>query len=826
MLNLSEYQKQPAKLADYLPWACLIAPGVVLNKDGSFQRTARFRGPDLGSATEEELVATCARINNALRRFGSGWALYFEACRHAAPDYPHSSFKDPAAWIVDQERRGQFESSEHHFESAYYLTFAYLPPADSAKRAESLLIEKPDDELTETASDHLTAFITESERCLDLMGSLFPLATFLDDTETLTYLHSCISPNKHQIDCPETPAYIDALIGGADLVGGLVPRLGGENLHMITVRGFPGESTPGILDELNSLGFSYRWMTRYLPMDKAEATKVIGKFRRQWFAKRKSVMSLLRESLFNETSALVDSDADNKALDADEALQDLGADHVSFGYLTTCIVVSHKDALIAEQQIRSIERIVNGRGFVSIHESVNAVDAWLGTLPGNPYANIRQPIIHTLNLTHLMPLSAIWAGPNRNEHLDDVPLLYATTAGHTPLRLVTHQGDVGHMLIVGPTGAGKSVLLSLLALQFRRYKDAQVFVFDKGRSARAATLALNGDYYDLGAENSIIFQPLKDIDDEAEIAWALDWILGLLRNEGLDTDPDIKEAVWTALLSLASAPTEQRTLTGLSALLQSNKLRQALQPYTLDGAYGHLLDGNTESLKTGDMQCFEMETLMHSKALVLPVLTYLFHRLEARFDGKPSLLILDEAWVFLDDPFFAERIREWLKVLRKKNVSVIFSTQSLADIASSDIAPALIESCPSRIFLPNDRAMEPQQAEIYERFGLNKRQIEIIASSTPKQDYYFQSRAGNRLFDLGLGEVALAFCGAGSESEHAGIDAVLETHGAEQFASEWLRAKSLNWAADLMSSEFNLNLDVEIPWQEDTKESEDICAAE
>jgi len=157
---------------------------------------------------------------------------------------------------------------------------------------------------------------------------------------------------------------------------------------------------------------------------------------------------------------------------------------------------------------------------------------------------------------------------------------------------------------------------------------------------------------------------------------------------------------------------------------------------------------------------------------------------------------------------------------------VIFSTQSLADIASSDIAPALIESCPSRIFLPNDRAMEPQQAEIYTRFGLNKRQIEIIASSIPKQDYYFQSRAGNRLFDLGLGEVALAFCGAGSESEHAGIDAVLEEHGPEQFANQWLRAKSLDWAADLMSAEFNLNTDNGLPWKTTAVESEDICAAE
>ena len=151
---------------------------------------------------------------------------------------------------------------------------------------------------------------------------------------------------------------------------------------------------------------------------------------------------------------------------------------------------------------------------------------------------------------------------------------------------------------------------------------------------------------------------------------------------------------------------------------------------------------------------------MERPALVLPVLTYLFHRLEHRFDGSPTLLILDEAWLFLDDPLFAARIREWLKTLRKKNVSVIFATQSLADIASSSIAPALIESCPSRIFLPNPRALEPGQQKFYSEFGLNKTQVSILAASTPKRDYYFQSRAGNRLFDLKLGPVALAFCGA------------------------------------------------------------------
>src|SRR5690606_30127056 len=140
---------------------------------------------------------------------------------------------------------------------------------------------------------------------------------------------------------------------------------------------------------------------------------------------------------------------------------------------------------------------------------------------------------------------------------------------------------------------------------------------------------------------------------------------------------------------------------------------------------------------------------------VLPVLSYLFHRLEERFDGRPTLLILDEAWLFLDHPLFAARIREWLKTLRKKNVAVVFATQSLADIAGSSIAPAIVESCPTRIFLPNDRAIEQQMRETYEHFGLNPRQIEIISQATPKRDYYAQTARGNRLFELGLGPLAL-----------------------------------------------------------------------
>jgi type IV secretion system protein VirB4 len=302
---------------------------------------------------------------------------------------------------------------------------------------------------------------------------------------------------------------------------------------------------------------------------------------------------------------------------------------------------------------------------------------------------------------------------------------------------------------------------------------------------------------DADSDETLAFQPLQAIDRAEERGWAAEWIAALLTHENVTVTPEIKDAVWSALVSLASAPPEERTLTGLVSLLQSNALKSALTPYTLEGPFGRLLDAAEADFRFGDVQCFETEELMRSAGAVAPVLTYLFHRLEDRFDGRPTLLILDEAWIYLDHPLFAARIREWLKVLRKKNVAVLFATQSLADIAGSPIAPTIIESCPQRIFLPNDRAIEPQSRAIYERFGLNERQIELVATATPKRDYYLQSRRGNRLFQLGLGPIALALCGTSDPASQKLIDTVLEQHGKKGFLRAFLRARGLDWAASL-----------------------------
>jgi len=803
VLSLAEYRPRADRLADHLPWAALVAPGVVLNKDGSFQRSFAFRGPDLESATEAELVSACARANNVLKRLGTGWALFFEAERREALGYPESVFPDAASWLVDQERRAGFEAEGQHFESIYHGTLAWLPPADSSDAAGRSLVERPDDAQGRDWRASLASFVAETDRMLDLLSGFMPEVRGLDDAETLTYLHATVSSRRHAVAVPETPIYLDALLADTPLVGGLEPRLGQTHLRTLTVLGFPNLSRPGILDALNHQDFGYRWVTRFLALDKTDATKALTKIRRQWFNKRKSITALLREVMYNQPVQLLDTDADNKVVDADLALQALGGDHVAFGYLTTTITVADADRARVEDKVRSVERIVNGLGFTCVRESLNAVEAWLSSLPGQAYANVRQPLVHTLNLAHLMPLSSVWAGPAGNRHLGGPPLLYAQTSGSTPFRVSTHVGDVGHMLVVGPTGAGKSVLLALIALQFRRYARGQVYIFDKGFSARAAVLAMDGAHHALGlgadGGETLAFQPLRQIDLPSERSWAAEWIAALLAHEKVTVTPEVKDAVWSALGSLASAPSQERTLTGLAMLLQSNALRTALTAYTLDGPYGRLLDAAEQNLALADVQCFETEALMGQSGVVAPVLTYLFHRLEERFDGRPTLLVLDEAWIFLDHPLFAARIREWLKTLRKKNVAVLFATQSLADIADSSIAPAIIESCQQRILLPNDRAIEPQSRAAYERFGLNDRQIELVSRATPKRHYYLRSARGNRLFELGLGPIALALCGASDPATQARIDALLAEHGAEDFAARFLEGAGLDWAANLLA---------------------------
>jgi type IV secretion system protein VirB4 len=321
-----------------------------------------------------------SRLNNALRRLESGWAIFVEAQRHSAGAYPPNIFPDVASGLVDAERKAQFEEAGAHCESSYYLTFLYLPPAEGTAKAERLLYESSNRTVDADAREVLRGFADRTSRILQLVEGFMPECAWLDDEETLTYLHSTVSTKRHRVRVPEIPMYVDALLADQPLTGGLEPMLGSAHLRVLTVVGFPTATTPGILDDLNRLAFAYRWSTRAIMLDKTDATRLLTRIRRQWFAKRKSVAAILKEVMTNEASALVDTDAHNKAMDADAALQELGSDQIGEAFVTATVTVWDGDPAAADEKLRLVEKVIQGRDFTCMVETINAIEAWLGSL--------------------------------------------------------------------------------------------------------------------------------------------------------------------------------------------------------------------------------------------------------------------------------------------------------------------------------------------------------------------------------------------------------------------------------------------------------------
>jgi type IV secretion system protein VirB4 len=319
-----------------------------------------------------------------------------------------------------------------------------------------------------------------------------------------------------------------------------------------------------------------------------------------------------------------------------------------------------------------------------------------------------------------------------------------------------------------------------------------VWFFDKGGSAKAATRAVGEAWYRLAAGGELALQPLRQIDDLGERAWATEWVLDLLEQEHVAVSPAVKDEVWQALTALASSPADYRSLTNLTQVLQSVELRQALQPYTLAGPFGSLLDGTRDPVEVQPWQCYELEALFEMPRVLPAVLSYLFHRTEMALDGAPTLIIVDEAGTSLDHPTFEKRIALWLTTLRKKNAAVLFATQSLGHVMKTDvegkptgIAATIIDCCPTRIFLANPHAQEPFVQALYMGMGLSERQCELLAHATPKKDYYFCSHQGQRLFQLELGPIALAVCGKSDPESLTRIDEVWREDPAT-FARRWL----------------------------------------
>lgn len=803
MLKLSDYRSSAKGLPDLLPYAALIAPGVVLNKDGSFLAAWEVRGQDTASSTPTELEGVSAQFNNAIKLLGSGWMLHMDAIRASHRAYPaqvESHFPDKITQMIDDERRELFSGvGGRCFSTSAVLSVSYKPNLQTARMAGTVQAGVASSSGLEKELERFQSTLEELEDALSAvlhMQRLNEYTASYDDGEDytqsdlLSHLQQCVSGVLHPLRVPETPMYLDALLGSEDLVGGIMPRLGSRYLTVLSIDGLPQESWPAMLAGLDSLPLEYRFSTRFICLDQYDAAKEINSYRKGW---RQQVYRFL-DQFFNNPNARANRDALIMAEDAETAMTEVQGGIVGAGYLTSSIVLMHENQEQIQEWARELRRSIQTLGFGCRIESINALEAWLGTHPGNGYANLRRPMVNTLNLADLLPLASVWTGspvcPCPFYPPDSPALSVLTTDKSTPFWFNLHVRDLGHTLIFGPTGAGKSTLLAFIAAQFRRYGDARLYVFDKGMSMYPLCHGAGGVHYNIGNTDQLAFAPLQHIGPDMENAWAEEWVASLMEMQKFVVMPAHRNAIHTAMRTLAANPEHLRSMTSFFHVVQDREIKEALQHYTRMGAMGRLLDADTDSLRLSPMMVFEIEELMNQgDQNLVPVLTYLFHRIEKSLDGRPTILVLDEAWIMLGHPVFRQKIREWLKVMRKANCAVVLATQSLSDAKNSGILDVLTESCLTKIYLPNRAAREEAQEALYISMGLNKTQLGIIAEGTPKRDYYMVTPHGRREVQLALEHCpkSLAFLGASDKESIARIQELSSIHGTANWQDVWLQ---------------------------------------
>ena len=783
---LKEYSEEKGKLSSYVPWICLIDKGVVLNKNGTLQKTLKYRGYDLDSSTVYELKNTNAKLNDVIKRLGQGWSLNVEARRKRCTDYIEAENEILAIDIIEKERKLNFLENEH-FESEYYLTIVQLIPTDNSKKVGEIFLEYA--KKSEILDKTLENFNKEFKKILNLFKEIFLEVTELDDEETYTYLHSCVSTKTDKVIVPEIPYAMANYLCDSDLVGGLKPKLRGKEIRCISIQGFPNYTVPGFFDVLNRLNIPYRWITRFLMLSKLEALSKMERKYKNIFSQRLSLFQRVYAELTGEkeeNSRKLNEDALNKANEVRTQIALTTGDYVSQGFYTCTLIVDGDSIDEVEERVDVISKTINNMGFITIEESINSVEAFLGSIPGNITNNIRMPILNTITLSHLLPVSSVWGGDSWNKHLNAPPLIYTKTKGSTPFRFNIHIEDIGHSAIVGPTGYGKSVLLGLIASSFMKYKDSRVYFFDKDASSRVLTYAIGGEFHDLG-NDELSFQPLANIEIVEEKEWAYGWILEILEQENVKVSPTQKEKIWKVLDNLAKTPIELRTISNFYTSVNDREIKEALIPYKIGGALGKYFDSDKDTLNFSRWQVFEMNQVINNKKGITPLLSYIFRRIENSLDGNPCIIILDECWMFFDNPIFAAKIREWLKVLRKKNCSVIFATQELGDILNSKLFTTVLDACQTKVFLPNPNAFADNYIPIYQKFGLNKTEIEIISKATKKKEYYYKSTKGSRLFELDLKEKTLSLIASSDLPKQNKAKELKEIYrNANDFTREWL----------------------------------------
>ena len=774
MLAIAPKQLGQTSVADMLPWAMEVDDGILMCKDGGFLCGFILHLPDVPNMEEQHRDWLTLNFVNALSQLDAGWSFHFDLVRKPHHPADTAEFPDPITQHIDDERVENFNADAGTFDNEAVFVIRWSPPKELERRFWSLFERRRDP--AEEMNNRLEMFRANVGIFADSASALFPLELLATNTSPtgvpysaiLTWIAECLWDDpKSLLSSYPYGAYVDCQLATVPIWLGKRPFVAGKKVQCICVDGFPPATHPALLSALAELPFPFRWSTRFIQMSPERAQKMMNVARKTWEQTSRSFVDQYfgknpMDARQQEGMAMI-ADIDAAQLEGNEL-------NVRYGLYSSTFLLRHENEGVLDAWSSELRTALTRLGCRPRVEELNAVEAFFGTLPGDLSHNLRRPILHNLHFLNLTPLTNVWEGESRNpspliEGGSGQPHLTARTIGQGSFDFNLHEGDVGHSLVFGYTGSGKSVLLATLAAQFRRYKNARVVIMDKGQSMRLLTMGVGGEWLSLGLDEGAGFAPLKTLTEpdqrisEADQLWAVEWITGICRLNDLYPLSQEQRRRIVDGVRLISEPGASRSLLDLRISIQDEEIQTILANYSGDGNRGGLFDSHRPANPFGAVwTCYESEDLLQlDETTLTPLLLYIFRMIEKNSTGMPTLVVLDEAWALLRHEMFREHIETWLRTMRKKNVAVVLATQSLTDALNSGMMEVLLESCPTKIFGANPEVASV--TEQYEALGLSQIDTSTIQSLTPKRQYYVVKGGKRKVFSLDLTPYALRWVG-------------------------------------------------------------------
>lgn len=784
--NLSHKHASPPAFCDLLEYATLTDNDIIVLKNGALCRIYELT-PIIDSSTDiKELEHLRKLCQQELSKLDGKFSLQLDVIRSKDRDYlVNFNGNNKAALYFDKKRQHSF-IHDPGFKTSFYLTLCYRGDIQAIRLLSNLFATnkslKKDPKLqTEIILKNFTDKCEATVNALQTICSLKLLGinndTIIRSHDALSFIRNCLYMDMLPQAYPKNHLYLDALLSSKDFKGGLCPQIGEKYIACVAIEGLPSESTFLILNSLTYLEHEYRFNTRFICQDKLESAINLEHYRRLWKQKRKGILA----QIFNIQGDNLNADAVSQLEDLKDAQKLLDSGDEIFGKYTAEIIIMDKDFEILKTLCEKTVKAIESLGFGARVETINAIEAYLGSLPGHINQNLRRNLISSSILGDLLPLGQLHLNelqsPNPLYGTKTSSLLQAKTLDKSNILVNLHDKDLGNAIVIGPPGTGKSVFLGHLMLNLLRYKNMQIFCFDKGLSFYALNKALNGNIINLNEKTALC--PFEYLDNAEDLNLALDFIETLLDMHNIKTDGYEQHEILEALKIISHKPDFGRGISALKLLISSRRIKEVLIEYSNKKDLGGFFDGEKNPDLHKDFTLFECASLFdYSKNVQIPILKHIFNLISRKFDGShPGAIVIDEAWLMLKDPLCAKEILKWIKTLRKNNVVVILATQSLSDLKHSPIYENLIDCIKTRFFLPNPDALQKPTVDDYQNLGLLEPQLTKIATGIKKQDVFMQKGTAFGGFMPILSPQELKLLAIASPQDRSLIDDLYQKYG-------------------------------------------------